>query len=122
MGINNTYSESFRRNAVAVVRSGYAVSTTAKRLGMPETSLRNWVKHPRYAEVQPASEELLAALPTAPQAQTSALVPITKSEKKVSPVGEIKLKVGKIEMSLPQNFGKDSLVTIIKALGEAGVL
>lgn len=122
MGINNTYSESFRRNAVAVVRSGYAVSTTAKRLGMPETSLRNWVKHPRYAEVQPASEEILAALPVPQVTEGTKLVPITKTEKKISPVGEIKLKVGKMEMSLPQNFGKDSLVTIIKALGEAGVL
>ena len=117
-----SYPEEFKRNTMAVIKTGYAINPLAKRLGIPATTIRNWIHHPDFAEVQPASEELLAALPTAPQAQTSALVPITKSEKKVSPVGEIKLKVGKMEMNLPQNFEKDSLVTIIKALGEAGVL
>ena len=75
MRINNTYSESFRVNAVAVVRSGYAVSTTAKRLGMPEKSLRNWMKHPKYTEVQPAGEEVLAVLPES-QVNETKLVPI----------------------------------------------
>lgn len=39
MGINNVYSESFRRNAVSEVRAGFATETIAKRLGMQETSL-----------------------------------------------------------------------------------
>ena len=122
MRISDTYSESFRVNAISAVRSGYAVSITAKRLGMPETSLRNWMKHPRYAEVQPAGEEILAALPEHQVNDKTKLVPITKTERKNLPFGEIKIKVGKMEMSLPQDFGKDSFVTIIKALGEAGVL
>ena len=118
----NTYTEEFRRNAVAVVKSGYGILTLAKRLNIPPTSLRNWIEHPKYKDIQPASEEVLAALPAPQVNEETKVVPITKTEKKCIPNGEIKLKVGKMEMSLPQDFGKESLVTIIKALGEAGVL
>lgn len=118
----NTYNEEFKTNVVSVVRSGYSVSALAKRLSIPPTSITNWVHHPKYSEVQPASEEVLAALPAPQVNDETKLVPITKTEKKVSPIGEIKIKIGKMEMSLPQNCGRDSLVTLIKALGEAGVL
>ena len=118
----NTYTDEFRRNVVAVIRSGMKACKVADRLNISRYTIYDWLKNPKFADVQPASEEVLAALPTAPQTHSSGLVPITKTEKKCVPDGEIKLKVGKIEMSLPQNFEKDSLVTIIKALGEAGDL
>jgi transposase len=38
------YSEEFRREAVAMVRSGRKVSDVAEALGVTEQSLRTWVK------------------------------------------------------------------------------
>lgn len=118
----NTYTDEFRRNVVAVIRSGMRASRVAARLNIPRYTIYGWLKNPKYADVQAADNNLLAALPVPQTNEPAALVPITKKEEKCVPNGEIKLKVGKMEVSLPQNFGKDSLVTIIKALGEAGVL
>ena len=118
----NTYTDEFRRNVVAVIRSGMKACKVADRLNISRYTIYDWLKNPKFADVQPASEEVLAALPAPQVNEETKLVPITKTERKVSLAGEIKLKVGKMEMILPQDFGKESLVTIIKALGEAGVL
>ena len=120
MGINNTYSEEFRRNAVSVVRAGYATATIAKRLGMPETSLRNWLPNPRYADVQPASEEVLAQLPT----ESTGLVAIT-SKKTENCVVDYKKCVHAVIRScngltieFPEGLPVDHLVKILTAMKE----
>ena len=58
----NTYTEEFRRNAVAVVCAGYGIANLAKRLHVPPSSIRNWVGNPRYSDIEPADEELLKKL------------------------------------------------------------
>ena len=108
----NTYTDEFRRNVVAVIRSGMKACKVADRLNISRYTIYDWLKNPKFADVQPASEEVLAALPAPQVNEGTKLVPITKTEKKISPVGEIKLKVGKMEMSLPQNLEKDSLVSL----------
>lgn len=118
MGINNVYSESFRRNAVAVVRAGFATATIAKRLGMPETSLRNWLSNPRYADVQPASEEILAQLPT----EGSGLVPITTKKSETSIIDFKKCVHAVIRshngltIEFPEGLPIDHLVKILTAM------
>lgn len=50
----NTYTEEFRRNAVAVIRTGFGIDSLDKRLHIPLSGIRNWMKNPRYADVPPA--------------------------------------------------------------------
>ena len=120
MGVNNVYSEAFRRNAVSVVRAGFATATVAKRLGMPETSLRNWLSNPRYADVQPATEEVLAQLP----AENTGLVPIT-SKKTENYVVDFKKCVHAVIRSsngltieFPEGLPIDHIVKILTAMKE----
>lgn len=120
MAINNVYNEQFRRNAVAVVRAGYATATTAKRLGMPETSLRNWLGNPRYADVQPASEEILAQLPTG----KLNLVPVERHRSDEcafdfkSCVHAVIRSSNGITMEFPEGLSVEHLVKILKAMKE----
>lgn len=59
----NSYTEEFKKNAVAVVKTGYGVANLAKRLHVPPSSIRNWLDHPKYMDVEPADEKLLAMIP-----------------------------------------------------------
>ena len=53
----NSYTEEFKKNAVAVVKTGYGVANLAKRLHVPPSSIRNWLDHPKYSGVEPADEK-----------------------------------------------------------------
>lgn len=55
----NSYTEGFKKNAVAVVKTGYGVANLAKRLHVPPSSIRNWLDHSKYSCVEPADEKLL---------------------------------------------------------------
>ena len=55
----NSYTEEFKKNEVAVVKSGYGMANLAKRLHVPPSSIRNWLDHPKYSGVEPADEKLL---------------------------------------------------------------
>ena len=60
------YTESTKRNVVAAVRSGLSIRGMGKRLSTPESTISQWVHSPRYSDVAPASEEVLAAIPSLP--------------------------------------------------------
>ena len=60
------YTESTKRNVVAAVRSGLSRRGMGKRLSIPESTISQWVHSPRYSDIAPASEEVLAAIPSLP--------------------------------------------------------
>ena len=60
------YTDSTKKNVVAAVRSGLSIRGLGKRLSIPETTISQWVHSPRYSDVAPASEEVLAAIPSLP--------------------------------------------------------
>lgn len=125
----NSYPEEFKRNAVSVIKSGALSSYRfAKRFGIPVSSVRNWLGNRKYSLVQPAGAEILETL-TPPvveqekETQTQRLlVPITKTANDEESTGEVKIRIGKIEIEVGKNCDKDVLSTIIRVLGEAGVL
>ena len=60
------YTESTKRNVVAAVRSGLSIRGMGKRLSIHESIISQWVHSPRYSDVAPASEDVLAAIPSLP--------------------------------------------------------
>lgn len=58
----NHYPEETKRNILAAVKAGVTQGSIMGRLGVPETTIRNWKKKLGYADIQPASEEILKAL------------------------------------------------------------
>ena len=72
----NSYTEEFRKNAVAVVKTDYGVANLAKRLHVLPSSIRNRLDHPKYTGVEPADEKLLAMIP-AEHTESPGLVQIT---------------------------------------------
>ena len=119
----NTYTEEFRRNAVAVIRSGYGVTNLAKRLHVPPSSIRNWLESPRFAEVPPADEELLAMIPKE-QPEASSLVQITNNgvfrNQNTLPV--LKIRIGRAEIETPENISAGSFRLLVEALRDSHVL
>lgn len=57
------YTDSTKKNVVAAVRSGLSIRGIGKRLSIPLSTISQWVHDPRYSDVAPASEEVLAAIP-----------------------------------------------------------
>ena len=120
----NTYTEDFKRNAVAVVRSGYRISTLAKRLDIPPSSIRNWLEHPRYADVKPAGEDLLAKVPSEDKSNTSELVLIGEKTTLLSRnrLPELKITIGNAVIEVPKNTSADSFKILIQSLRDVHVL
>lgn len=119
----NTYTEEFRRNAVAVVRAGYGIANLAKRLHVPPSSIRNWVGNPRYSDIEPADKELLAMIPQE-QTDSHGLVQISQNEvfrnKNNLPV--LKIRIGSAEIETPQNTAAGSFRLLIEVLRDSHVL
>jgi len=119
----NTYTEEFRKNAVAVVRSGYGIANLAKRLHVPPSSIRNWMEHPRYSDVPPATDELLAMLPKENQTQ-SLMVKVEDrgifTNQNSLPV--MKIRIGNAEIETPENISAGSFRLLIQALRDSHVL
>lgn len=119
----NSYTEDFRKNAVAVVRAGVAINNLAKRLNIPPTSIRNWVDNPKYSEIGPADKSLIESLPTEEKGQTG-LVRIGQNEIFQNPnnLPAIKIKVGQVEIETPENISAASFKLLILSLREIHVL
>jgi transposase-like protein len=55
------YTLEFKMEAVRLVKSGQAVSVTAKVLGIPKASLDNWVKLSAKGQLKGAGDKLVSA-------------------------------------------------------------
>ena len=119
----NTYTEEFRRNAVAVVRAGSGIANLAKRLQVPPSSIRNWVGNPRYSDIEPADKELLAMIPQE-QADSHDLVQISQNEvfRNENNLPVLKIRIGSAEIETPQNLAAWSFRLLIEALRDSHVL
>lgn len=119
----NSYTEEFRRNAVSVVRSGYGIANLAKRPHIPPSSIRNWLENPRYADVPPAGDELLAMIPKE-QPSTQGLVQITDNgvfrNQNTLPV--LKIRIGRAEIETPENISAGSFRLLVETLRDSHVL
>ena len=129
MKVQNNYTDEFRRNVVAVVRSGIKAYEVSKRLGIPTTTIFDWLHKDKFSSVGPASEEVLAALPPkqlaiASPREENSLVKIEK--KRTKPVeasnSPIKISYGKLNMEFPNGLKTKDLKAIIQALGGRDVL
>ena len=128
----NRYDEAFTTNAVAVVRSGYGVRNLAKRLGISATSLENWLKDPRYSDVRPEGADLVMSLfqdgrePT--RAEVQPIVRIRCPEPETANVSvpektvDVTLRFGRLRMELCDGISIELLATLVRTLGETGVL
>lgn len=77
--MNNRYDDTFKTNAVAVIRSGYGVRNLARRLGISATSIENWLKDPRFSDVKPAGSDLMMSLlPTGRESTGTGLQPLVR--------------------------------------------
>lgn len=121
--MSNIYSEEFRTNVVAVVRSGFGIEKLAKRLSIPPTSVRNWVKNPKYANVLPAGEDLLSKLPEE-QTASQGLVLIGDNTAFVNRccLPSLRIKIGNAEIETPHNTCAEVFRTLVQTLKEANVL
>ncbi len=129
MRVLNNYTDDFRKNVVSVIRSGMKASDVSKRLGIPLTTVFDWLHNKKFSSVGPASEEVLAALPprqlaiTSPNEENS-LVRIEKEETKHFEGSNfpIKISYGKLSIELANGLKTEDLKAIIQALGGRDVL
>lgn len=119
----NSYTEEFKRNAVAVVRSGYGIGCLAKRLNIPPTSIRNWLAHPKYSAVKPADEDLLSKVPER-RLEPKDLVKIGDNTVFINKncLPEIEIKIGNAVIKVPKNITKEAFTVLIQALRDSHVL
>ncbi|MBR1583297.1 MAG: transposase [Spirochaetales bacterium] len=119
----NTYTEEFKRNAVSVVRAGYSVPSMARRLNVPESTIRNWASHPRYQEVEPATEELLTQIPGF-QVQKSQLIRIDnrRAERSSGTLSAMRLRIGSLEIETSDNTTAESFKLLLETLRSSDVL
>lgn len=101
----NTYTDEFRRNAVAVVRAEYGIANLAKRLHVPPSSIRNWLANPKYSDVPPAGDELLAMIPQE-QADSHGLVKSSRNGvfRNENNLPVLKIRIGSAEIETSQNM------------------
>ena len=119
----NSYTEEFRRNAVAVVRSGYGLTSLAKRLSIPPTTIRNWLGDPRYSDVAPAGNDLISKLPPE-QASGESLVLIGENSAVVNKccLPDLKIRIGNAVIEIPKNISAEAFRLLIQALRDSHVL
>ena len=119
----NSYTEELRRNAVAVVRSGYGLTSLAKRLSIPPTTIRNWLGDPRYSDVAPAGKDLISKLPPE-QASGESLVLIGENSAVVNKccLPDLKIRIGNAVIEIPKNISAEAFRLLIQALRDSHVL
>lgn len=130
--MNNRYDKAFKTNAVAVVRSGYGVRNLAKRLGISATSIENWLKDPRFSDVQPAGPDLMMSLlPDGREQTVTEVQPIVRigcleptADKSTAPkgTGGVTVRCGKLRLEFHEGISTEQLVCLVRSLGEADVL
>lgn len=119
----NSYTEEFKKNAVAVVKTGYGVANLAKRLHVPPSSIRNWLDHPKYSGVEPADEKLLAMIPDE-RTESHGLVQITDDNafSNTNSLPVLRIKIGNVVIETPENLPAGSFRLLIQALRDSHVL
>ena len=119
----NSYTEDFKRNAVALVRAGYGIGPLANRLNIPPTSIRNWVGHPKYSDVPPADKELFSKVPDNQLGQHD-LVLIGENPESINRncLPELKIRIGSSELVIPKNTPVETFKIMMQALRESHVL
>ncbi len=128
MRVLNKYTDEFRRNVVSVLRSGMKVYDVARRLDVPISTIWGWLHEDKFASVGPASDEVLAALPskalTLPSSNKSSLIKIAQKEepKQANKESSIRVSYGKLNIEFANGLTTENLRTIIQALGGKDVL
>ena len=129
MRVLNKYTDEFKKNVVAVVRSGMKLYDVAKRLDLPITTIWGWLQSPKYASVGPASDEVLSALPprslALPSSSKASLVKIASKEENKFAEKEsssVKISYGKLSIEFFNRLDSKDLKAIIQALGGRNVL
>ena len=126
--VQNSYTDEFKKNTVAVIRAGWPKKTIAKRFGISIASVRNWVSQDRFRDIQPASEETIKALSTeiatVSNYQRPSLVQLTKRENEAKSESNAMVKVcyGKLSIEFSNSLEVKDLKAIIQALGGRDVL
>ena len=119
----NSYTEEFKRNTVAIVRAGFGINSLADRLNIPPTSIRNWVGHPKYSDVQPAGEDLIGKLPDrTPGVQNLVQIGEHAALMNRNCLPELKIRIGSAEITVPRNTHVDTFRILMQALRDAHVL
>jgi len=128
--MHNKYPEEFKRNTVALIRSGYGVRNIANKLGVSPTTIVHWTKDIRYMDVLPANPDmLLSQLPCGREPEQSTSMQIVKvgnedastSRDEKNPFG-VSIRFGKLRMEFRGGISIELLATLVRTLGETGVL
>lgn len=120
-----------KRNVVAAIKSGISQLSISRRFGIPATTVLQWRKNPKYADVQPAGQNILEALPPDPShfaityrsEREEHFVQVPKVAEAPTPRQGHRMKVsfGKLEFE-SDSFTPEDIRTVIKALVDAHVL
>ena len=108
------YTESTNRNVVAAVRSGLTIRGMGKRLSIPESTISQWVHSPRYSDFAPASEEVLAAIPSLPCSENDSPTGFVKVRKES--VTGLRITMGKLCFE-SDSFTPETIRMIMEAAG-----
>ena len=126
--VQNSYTDEFKKNTVAMIKAGWPLKTTARRLGISVNTIRYWVSQDRFKDIQPASGETIKALSTEIAAvsnyQKPSLVQLTKKENEAKRESNAMVKVcyGKLSVEFSNGLEVEDLKAIIQALGGRDVL
>lgn len=126
----NKYPEEFKRNTVALIRSGYGVRNIADKLGVSASTIVHWTKDVRYLNVLPANPDvLLSQLPSGRDAQSSEGMQIVKvgdkkelEQKEETSSYGVSISFGKLRMEFRDGISIELLAALVRTLGETGVL
>lgn len=120
------YPEETKKNVVAAVRSGISQNSIARRLGIPSTTVNQWMRSQKYAGIASAAQNVMEALPADPNAKDGytpqRMVKLSASQLSLSEQStKMRISFGKLTFE-SESFTSDSIAMIIRALGEADVL
>ena len=130
--MNNRYDNTFKTNAVAVVRGGYGVRTLARRLGIPSSSIDYWLKDSRFSDVQPADPSLIMSLPPYGREQVETEVqPFVRigcdgpaADRDITPrrICGVSVRCGRLSLEFHDGMSTEQLACLVRSLGDAHVL
>lgn len=126
--VQNSYSEEFKKNTVAVIRAGLPLRVTARKLSVPVNTIAYWLAQDRFKDIEPAPEAVIKAVyeqsELEPCVQKPMLVQVTKKEKHKEAPGKslVKVNYGKLSIEFSNGLTVENLRTIIQALGGKDVL
>lgn len=125
-----TYTEDFKRNAVAVINSGMSMTDLSRRLGVPKSTLFTWTRNRKYGDVGKASPEVLSSLP-APEGsgdyRICTFVKVPEGTSVTSGKGPgiespVRISIGKVGLCFDRGLSIGELRSIVEAFGGGDVL